>query len=97
MRLRSLLFVPGDRPDRIEKALATEADVVILDLEDSVAKEKKVAVSDATALCSTKHSSKKPRPELDCNLTGTAKLPDGTTPEKPRLGYDTDPWIKTGL
>jgi len=41
MRLRSLLFVPGDRPDRIEKALATEADVVILDLEDSVAKEKK--------------------------------------------------------
>ncbi|BAV45742.1 Uncharacterized protein MLTONO_0839 [Mesorhizobium loti] len=63
----------------------------------AVAKEKKVAVSDATALCSTKHSSKKPRPELDCNLTGTAKLPDGTTPEKPRLGYDTDPWIKTGL
>ena len=63
----------------------------------AVAKEKKVAVSDATALCSTKHSSKKPRPQLDCNLTGTAKLPDGTTPEKPRLGYDTDPWIKTGL
>ncbi len=63
----------------------------------AVAKEKKVAVSDATALCSTKHSSKKPRPELDCNLTGTAKLPDGTTPEKPRLGYDADPWIKTGL
>jgi len=63
----------------------------------AVAKEKKVAVSDAMTLCSTKHSSKKPRPALDCNLTGTAKLPDGTTPEKPRLGYDTDPWIKTGL
>ena len=63
----------------------------------AVAKEKKVGVSDAAALCSTKHSSKKPRPALDCSLTGTAKLPDGTTPEKPRLGYDTDPWIKTGL
>lgn len=36
MRLRSLLFVPGDRPDRMEKALAAGADAVILDLEDSV-------------------------------------------------------------
>ncbi|BCG88531.1 hypothetical protein MesoLj113c_46410 [Mesorhizobium sp. 113-3-9] len=63
----------------------------------AVAKEKKVAVSDAAALCSTKHSSKKPRPELDCNLTGTTKLPGGTTPEKPRLGYDANPWIMTGL
>ncbi|WHA43876.1 HpcH/HpaI aldolase/citrate lyase family protein [Agrobacterium larrymoorei] len=37
MRLRSLLFVPGDRPDRMEKAVGTGADAVILDLEDSVA------------------------------------------------------------
>ncbi|SCB58148.1 citrate lyase subunit beta / citryl-CoA lyase [Rhizobium aethiopicum] len=37
MRLRSLLFVPGDRPERFEKALASGADAVILDLEDSVA------------------------------------------------------------
>ena len=37
MRLRSLLFVPGDRPDRMEKALASGADALILDLEDSVA------------------------------------------------------------
>lgn len=37
MKLRSLLFVPGDRPDRMEKALRTGADAVILDLEDSVA------------------------------------------------------------
>ena len=36
MRLRSLLFVPGDRPERFEKALASGADAVILDLEDSV-------------------------------------------------------------
>ena len=31
------LYVPGDRPDRFAKALASEADVVILDLEDAVA------------------------------------------------------------
>ena len=37
MRLRSLLFVPGDRPERIEKAFALGADALILDLEDSVA------------------------------------------------------------
>ena len=37
MRLRSLLFVPGDRPDRMEKALGSGADALILDLEDSVA------------------------------------------------------------
>jgi citrate lyase subunit beta/citryl-CoA lyase len=37
VRLRSLLFVPGDRPDRMEKALGCGADALILDLEDSVA------------------------------------------------------------
>jgi citrate lyase subunit beta/citryl-CoA lyase len=36
MRLRSLLFVPGDRPDRMRKALTSGADALILDLEDSV-------------------------------------------------------------
>lgn len=41
MRLRSLLFVPGDRPERMEKAVRTGADALILDLEDSVSPEKK--------------------------------------------------------
>jgi citrate lyase subunit beta/citryl-CoA lyase len=30
------LFVPGHRPDRVEKALESPADVVIVDLEDAV-------------------------------------------------------------
>lgn len=38
---RSFLFVPGDRPDRFEKAVLSGADVVILDLEDGVAPESK--------------------------------------------------------
>ena len=33
---RSFLFVPGDRPDRFDKAAASGTDVVILDLEDAV-------------------------------------------------------------
>jgi citrate lyase subunit beta/citryl-CoA lyase len=41
MRLRSLLFVPGDRPERMDKALGTGADALILDLEDSVAPSQK--------------------------------------------------------
>lgn len=32
----SWLFVPGDRPERIEKAFSTGADIVIVDLEDAV-------------------------------------------------------------
>jgi citrate lyase subunit beta / citryl-CoA lyase len=35
--MRSLLFVPGDRPERYGKAVASGADAVILDLEDAVA------------------------------------------------------------
>lgn len=34
---RSFLFVPGDRPERFGKALATEAHRVVIDLEDAVA------------------------------------------------------------
>ena len=49
MRLRSLLFVPGDRPDRMEKALAAGADALILDLEDAVAAEKKSEARRAVA------------------------------------------------
>ncbi len=49
MRLRSLLFVPGDRPDRMTKALAVGADALILDLEDSVAPAAKPAARIAVA------------------------------------------------
>ena len=41
MRLRSLLFVPGDQPERMEKALRTSADALILDLEDAVTLDRK--------------------------------------------------------
>jgi citrate lyase subunit beta/citryl-CoA lyase len=47
MRLRSLLFVPGDRPERMEKAAGMGADALILDLEDSVAAGAKAAARSA--------------------------------------------------
>lgn len=37
----SLLFVPGNRPDRFDKAMASGADQVIIDLEDAVSPEQK--------------------------------------------------------
>jgi citrate lyase subunit beta/citryl-CoA lyase len=52
-RLRSLLFVPGDRPDRFAKAVDTGADAVILDLEDSVAPARKSLARSAIFECLT--------------------------------------------
>jgi citrate lyase subunit beta/citryl-CoA lyase len=49
MKLRSLLFVPGDRPDRFAKAANSGADAIIIDLEDSVGVDRKVAGREATA------------------------------------------------
>ncbi|MCI0592985.1 citrate lyase subunit beta/citryl-CoA lyase/(S)-citramalyl-CoA lyase [Chromohalobacter marismortui] len=45
--LRSILFVPATRPERIAKALASEADAVIVDLEDAVAESDKESAREA--------------------------------------------------
>jgi citrate lyase subunit beta / citryl-CoA lyase len=44
---RSVLFVPGSNPRMLEKARGLPCDVVVLDLEDSVAPEAKDAARDA--------------------------------------------------
>ena len=49
MILRSLLFVPADRSERIDKALSSGADAVILDLEDSVTSERKTLARETVA------------------------------------------------
>lgn len=46
---RTWLFVPGDRPDRVEKACGSGASEVIIDLEDAVASENKASAR--TAVC----------------------------------------------
>lgn len=51
----SYLFVPGNRPDRFDKALAAGADVVIIDLEDAVAPQDKASARNAIATwCASK-------------------------------------------
>lgn len=44
---RSFLFVPGHRPERFAKALASGADAVIVDFEDAVPLDAKAAARDA--------------------------------------------------
>jgi citrate lyase subunit beta/citryl-CoA lyase len=46
---RSFLFTPGDRPERFDKAWLSDADEVILDLEDAVAPHAKAAAREAIA------------------------------------------------
>ncbi|MCU1418353.1 MAG: CoA ester lyase [Schumannella sp.] len=46
-RIVTGLYVPGDRPDRFDKAVATGAGMVILDLEDAVAPDAKPAALEA--------------------------------------------------
>lgn len=49
MRLRSLLFVPGDSEKKFARAAQSEADVLILDLEDAVAPSMKEAARGTVA------------------------------------------------
>ena len=66
---RSLLFVPGDRSDRFDKALSSGADTVCIDLEDAVGPGKKaMARRDALAFLGEK---KKNTPGLRINSLST--------------------------
>jgi citrate lyase subunit beta/citryl-CoA lyase len=44
---RSVLFTPGDEPEMMRKALEGDADVVVFDLEDAVAPDRKEAAREA--------------------------------------------------
>lgn len=44
--MRSLLFVPADSPRKLEKGMESGADALIIDLEDSVALDRKAAARD---------------------------------------------------
>lgn len=46
---RSFLFVPACRPDRFDKAVASGTDMVVIDLEDAVARDDKAAARTAAA------------------------------------------------
>ncbi len=49
LKLRSMLFVPADSERKLAKSVQSRADVLILDLEDSVAESRKVGARDTAA------------------------------------------------
>jgi citrate lyase subunit beta / citryl-CoA lyase len=53
--MRTFLYVPGDREDRIPKALRSGADAVILDLEDAVAPPAKPRARRVVAAALARH------------------------------------------
>ncbi|MBA4327597.1 MAG: CoA ester lyase [Polaromonas sp.] len=69
---RSLLFVPANRPERYAKALASGADAVIIDLEDAVAPDARVAARQQLADgFDTLHAGERARVLVRINAAGT--------------------------
>lgn len=62
--MRSLLFVPGDSPPKLRKALGCGADGLIIDLEDSVASDRKAAARDAARAFLLEARERSGRPSL---------------------------------
>jgi citrate lyase subunit beta/citryl-CoA lyase len=68
--MRSLLFVPADGGSKLDKAVASGADAVILDLEDSVAPERKGTARQAAADFLQAATAQKKRPRLFVRING---------------------------
>ena len=68
--MRSLLFVPADGGAKLDKAMASGADAVILDLEDSITPERKAQARAAALEFLKAAQTKKPRPRLLVRING---------------------------
>lgn len=62
--MRSYLFVPGDQPKKLEKAMASGADALLIDLEDSVALSQKAKARQIATAFLKDATSTGPRPRL---------------------------------
>ena len=68
--MRSLLFVPADGGSKLDKAFASGADAVIVDLEDSIAPERKAQARVAALEFLKSASAKTQRPRLLVRING---------------------------
>ena len=68
--MRSLLFVPADGGSKLEKAMASGTDAVIIDLEDSITPERKTFARTATLEFLKQASATKQRPRLLVRVNG---------------------------
>ena len=70
--MRSFLFVPADGGRKLDKAMASGADAVIIDLEDSIAPEAKAAARKSAAAFLTEVGKSTDRPHLLVRVNGIA-------------------------
>ena len=70
------LFVPGDRPDRFDKAAAAAADIVILDLEDAVVASSKTPAREHVAAYAKRRADLAPRLAVRVNDAASAWFAD---------------------
>lgn len=70
--MRSLLFVPADSPRKLDRALASGADLLILDLEDSVAAERKAEARRSALAFLREQRGAAARPRLYVRINGFA-------------------------
>ena len=68
--MRSLLFVPADGGAKLDKAMASGADAVILDLEDSITPERKDIARKAALDCLKNVQGRLNRPRLLVRING---------------------------
>jgi citrate lyase subunit beta/citryl-CoA lyase len=68
--MRSLLFVPADSPKKLDKAMASGADAVIVDLEDSIALDGKARARDSAAEFLKTAMAATPRPTILVRVNG---------------------------
>src|SRR5262245_2154952 len=68
--MRSLLFVPADGGSKLDKAIASGTDAVILDLEDSIALERKDMARAAALAFLKQASAASERPRLLVRING---------------------------
>jgi citrate lyase subunit beta/citryl-CoA lyase len=68
--MRSLLFVPADSPKKLDKAMASGADAVIVDLEDSIALDGKARARHGAAAFLRDAIAATPRPTILVRVNG---------------------------
>lgn len=94
----TLLYAPADRPDLVVKALASTADVVIIDLEDAVAPAHKQSARDALAGMLSSHPRRRVQVRVNAietpwgalDLAAVADLETHIGVRIPKVGSPTD-------
>ncbi|MGW7368909.1 HpcH/HpaI aldolase/citrate lyase family protein [Streptomyces sp. NPDC054841] len=86
------LYAPGDRPEVVQKALSSGADIVIVDLEDAVAPHRKAYALEATAelLTSPQPVPVHVRIHAERDITALAPLPGLSALRIPKVAHATD-------